>query len=63
MNLAMHDTPQAAVRAALEAAAIELENRAGNIVYVQAWKRAAKLIRARIPQYEQTASHNQASTP
>jgi hypothetical protein len=61
MNLAAQDNPHDAVREALEAAARELETRAGNIIYVQAWKRAAKLIRARISQYEQTADPTQAS--
>lgn len=50
MNIAIQEP--SAVREALEAVARELETRAGNVVYMQAWKRAAKIIRARIPQYD-----------
>jgi hypothetical protein len=39
----------AAVSDALEAAAVALENRAGNDVYRQAWKVAAAVLRARKP--------------
>ena len=37
---------------ALEDAALEIETRAGNKLYLAAWKQAAKIIRARIPKYE-----------
>ncbi len=49
MTATAHPDDQDAVREALEAAASDLENRAGNTVYRAAWKVAAKLIRARKP--------------
>lgn len=61
MNIAIEDEAHTAVREALEQAAREIETRAGNTLYLQAWKRAAKLIRARIPKYEQTANHETSS--
>jgi hypothetical protein len=38
-----------AISEALEAVAVELESRAGNLIYRAAWKVAAKIIRARKP--------------
>jgi hypothetical protein len=51
MNIAIQQEDlKAAVREALEAAACELETRSGNLIYRQAWKRAAEIIRARKPE-------------
>lgn len=49
MNIAIQDDTKSAVRAALEAVAQEIEARSGNTVYMQAWKRAAKIVRAHKP--------------
>lgn len=47
MNVAIQDNK--AISEALEAAACELEARAGNAIYQAAWRVAAKIIRARKP--------------
>lgn len=49
MNIAIQDSTKSAVRAALEAVAQEIEARGGNAIYVKAWKRAAKIVRAHKP--------------
>lgn len=45
------------VRLALERAAVRLEQRAGNKLYQQAWKIAAKMIREMKPELEVLAKH------
>lgn len=42
-------------RSAFERAASALERKAGNKVYMQAWKNAAKIIRAMKPELEMLA--------
>lgn len=48
MNITAQED-NAAISEALEAAAKELEARAGNAIYRAAWKVAAKIVRARKP--------------
>jgi hypothetical protein len=48
MNIALPDA-NASLRDKLEAIARELETRAGNALYVAAWKVAAKIVRSHKP--------------